>query len=86
MNLASRLESLSGRGRVLISETTHRHLLRDAPALAATCVALPDANVKGIRLAVKVYEVPWRLPGAAASPGPGNENPAPATLPQPGHA
>lgn len=65
VNLASRLESLSGRGRILISETTHRLLLRDDPALAATCVAQPDANVKGIRSAVKVFEVPWQLPVAA---------------------
>jgi class 3 adenylate cyclase/CHASE2 domain-containing sensor protein len=65
VNLASRLESLSGRGRILISEGTCRRLLRDDPALAATCVALPDANVKGFRSAVKVYEVPWRLPEAA---------------------
>jgi class 3 adenylate cyclase/CHASE2 domain-containing sensor protein len=60
VNLASRLESLSGRGRILISETTHKHLLRDAPDLAATCISLPDANLKGIRSAVKVYEVPWQ--------------------------
>ena len=38
------------------------NLQRDDPALAATCVAQPDANVKGIRSAVKVYEVPWQLP------------------------
>jgi len=62
VNLASRLESLSGRGRILISESTYLHLQRDDPALAATCVAQPDANVKGIRSAVKVYEVPWQLP------------------------
>lgn len=67
VNLASRLESLSGRGRILISETTYRHLQRDEPDLAATCVALPPVNVKGIRTAVKVYEVPWRAPGSTAS-------------------
>jgi len=63
VNLASRLETLSGRGRIFISETTYNCLRRDDPALAATCVALPDATVKGIRLAVKVYEVPWRPAG-----------------------
>jgi adenylate cyclase len=61
VNLASRLESLSGRGRIVISETTCGHLLRDDPDLAATCVSLPDATqLKGFRAAVKVYEVPWR--------------------------
>jgi len=64
VNLASRLESLSGRGRILIGETTHNHLRRDEPALAATCVALPDLQkLKGFGAAVKVYEVPWRIPG-----------------------
>jgi class 3 adenylate cyclase/CHASE2 domain-containing sensor protein len=66
VNLASRLESLSGRGRILISETTYQRLRRDDPALAATCMALPDVNVKGIRSAVKVYEVPWRPPGSVS--------------------
>jgi class 3 adenylate cyclase/CHASE2 domain-containing sensor protein len=82
VNLASRLEGLSGRGRVLISETTYRQLQRDDPALAATCLALPDANVKGFRSAVKVYEVPWRLPEAPlAGQGPSPAGPAdqPAT-------
>ena len=64
VNLASRLESASGRGHIFIGETTYEHLLRDDPALAATCVALPPREVKGFRTAVKAYEVPWRPPGA----------------------
>jgi len=64
VNLASRLESVSGRGRIVISDGTYKHLQRYDPELAATCVALPDATVKGIRTAVKVYEVPWRPPGS----------------------
>ena len=33
-------------------------------ALAATCTALPDLQkLKGFGAAVRVYEVPWRLPG-----------------------
>jgi adenylate cyclase len=64
VNLASRLESLSGRGRILISETTYNHLRRDDPELAKTCVALPDLQkLKGFGAAVRVYEVPWRKPG-----------------------
>lgn len=66
VNLASRLESLSGRGRILISERTYECLQRDDPTLAATCVALPDPQkLKGFGSAVKVYEVPWRLPGSS---------------------
>lgn len=66
VNLASRLEGLSGRGRIFISESTYEHLRRDDPALAATCVTLPPVNVKGIRTAVQVYEVPWRTAGGPA--------------------
>jgi hypothetical protein len=39
-------------------------LLRDDPALAATCVELPPRDLKGFRAAVKAYEVPWRPSGA----------------------
>lgn len=61
VNLASRLEGLSGRGRIFISETTYKHLLRDDSALAATCVLQPPQKVKGIAATINVYEVPWRL-------------------------
>ncbi len=65
VNLASRLEGLSGRGHIFISQSTHEHLQRHDPTLAASCAALPPVMVKGIRTAVQVYEVPWRAPGAA---------------------
>jgi class 3 adenylate cyclase/CHASE2 domain-containing sensor protein len=64
VNLASRLEAASGRGRIFIGQTTYEHLLRDDPALAATCVELPAQELKGFRAPVKVYEVAWRAPGA----------------------
>jgi adenylate cyclase len=60
VNLASRLEAVSGRGRIIISEATFLHLQRDEPALAATCLPLPAVEVKGIRNAVRIYEVPWQ--------------------------
>ncbi|MGH7971812.1 MAG: adenylate/guanylate cyclase domain-containing protein, partial [Limisphaerales bacterium] len=60
VNLASRLEGLSGRGRIFISQATFEHLRRDDPDLARTCCLLPPVSVKGIRTAVQVYEVPWR--------------------------
>ncbi|MFM2083087.1 MAG: hypothetical protein RL380_1778, partial [Verrucomicrobiota bacterium] len=62
INLASRLEALSGRGRIFIGEATFLALQRDDAALAATCTALAPVNVKGIRESVKIFEVPWRLP------------------------
>ncbi len=62
VNVASRLESVSGSGRIIISDTTYNHLLRDDPTLAATCIEMFPVTVKGIRAAVRVYEVPWQLP------------------------
>jgi class 3 adenylate cyclase/CHASE2 domain-containing sensor protein len=64
VNLASRLESASGRGRIFIGKTTYEHLLRDDPKLASTCVELPPRELKGFRTAVRAYEVPWRPAGA----------------------
>ncbi len=64
VNLASRLENASGRGRIFIGETTYEHLLRHDSALAAICVELPPRDLKGFRSAVKAFEVPWRPPGA----------------------
>jgi class 3 adenylate cyclase/CHASE2 domain-containing sensor protein len=60
VNLASRLEGVSGSGRIIISDTTYNHLLRHDPTLASTCVELFPVTVKGIRAAVRIYEVPWR--------------------------
>ena len=63
VNLASRLESVSGRGRIVIGETTFKHLERDAPALAVRCQRLAPTSVKGIREALVCYEVPWQEAG-----------------------
>ena len=68
VNLASRLEGVSGSGRIIISDLTYYHLLRHAPELASTCVELFPVTVKGIRDAVRIYEVPWQDGGAATTP------------------
>jgi class 3 adenylate cyclase/CHASE2 domain-containing sensor protein len=60
VNLASRLEGVSGSGRIVISDTTYKHLTRESPELAATCVEMPAVAVKGIRNAVGIYEVRWK--------------------------
>ena len=60
VNLASRLEGLSGRARIFISESTYEHLLQDDPLLAASCIAQPPQKVRGISVPIVVYEVPWR--------------------------
>ena len=64
VNLASRLENVSGSGRIIISNTTYNHLLREDPALASTCIEMFPVTVKGIRDAVRIYEVPWQTPPA----------------------
>jgi class 3 adenylate cyclase/CHASE2 domain-containing sensor protein len=61
VNLASRLESHSGSGRIIISDTTYNHLLRDKPELAATCVELFPVKPKGFLNPVRIYEVPWQF-------------------------
>ncbi|MGP8201314.1 MAG: CHASE2 domain-containing protein [Limisphaerales bacterium] len=75
VNLASRLEGLSGHGHILIGEGTHAALQRDDPDLAKTCVELPPRLIKGFRESVRIFEVPWQLP-----------TPPAAALPQPGQA
>jgi class 3 adenylate cyclase len=60
VNLASRLEGVSGSGRIIISDLTYYQLLRHAPELAAKCAELFPVQVKGIKDAVRIYEVPWR--------------------------
>jgi len=60
VNLASRLEGVSGSGRIIISEATYHQLLRHSPALTAKCAELIPVTVKGIRNAVRIYEVPWQ--------------------------
>jgi len=68
VNLASRLEGLSGRGRIFISEATYKHLLRDDPALATTCILQSPQKVKGFAATINVYEVPWRSPSDSTVP------------------
>ncbi|HEY4415139.1 MAG TPA: adenylate/guanylate cyclase domain-containing protein [Verrucomicrobiae bacterium] len=60
VNLASRLEGVSGSGRIIISDVTYFHLLRHAPDIAETCKELFPEKVKGFRDAVRIYEVPWQ--------------------------
>jgi class 3 adenylate cyclase len=68
VNLAQRLETLSGRARIFISQTTLDHLQRDDPALAASCLALPPVTVKGIRTPVQVLRSPLAAPRRPPDP------------------
>lgn len=77
VNLASRLEGASGRGRIFISRSTYEHVMRDEPPLAASCVPLEPVKVKGFRAPVQVYEVPWQ---PVEAPGPASESTAGSAL------
>jgi adenylate cyclase len=60
VNLASRLEGVSGRGRIVIGEGTYADLKRDDSELAAKCIPQPPVVVKGFRDPINIYIVPWR--------------------------
>lgn len=60
VNLASRLEGVSGWGRIIISESTFKEIQLLDPVLAATCLEQEPVVVKGIRKPVRIYEVPWK--------------------------
>lgn len=64
VNVAARLEGISGKSRIIISEATFKHLLRDDPALAAICAPLEPVHVKGIAASVNIYEVRWQKSAA----------------------
>jgi class 3 adenylate cyclase/CHASE2 domain-containing sensor protein len=68
VNLASRLETVSGRSRIIISEATLAEVIQDDATLALSCKPLEPVKVKGIRQPVQIYEVPWSEDGAASSP------------------
>ena len=60
VNLASRLEGFSGRGRIIIGEGTYRELEQLAPDLAKVCIQLEVTGLKGFSSGLQGYEVPWR--------------------------
>lgn len=60
VNLASRLESVSGYARIIISDSTYEDLKQKTPQLAELCVKLEPVHLKGIKEAVNIYEVKWQ--------------------------
>ena len=84
VNLASRLEGVSGHSRIIIGEATFRELVKFDMELGALCVEQEPVTPKGFANAVRIWEVPWKSflpPGTAEPSGAGPEIPAsPATL------
>jgi class 3 adenylate cyclase len=60
VNLASRLEGVSGHGRIIIGEATFAALKGDDPQLAGMCLDWGLRKVKGFREPVRIYEVRWQ--------------------------
>lgn len=60
VNLASRLETISGQSRIVIGEATYQELLRVEPVLASSCVELEATRPKGFKQPVRIYEVAWQ--------------------------
>ena len=70
VNLASRLEGVSGHGRIIIGQETYAALKRDDPELAGKCLEWAPRTVKGFRTAVRIYEVIWQpTTGVLQPPG-----------------
>jgi len=67
VNLASRLEGVSGRDRIVISEAAYFELKQTAPELAQTCVELPSVSVKGIRSQIRIFLVSWEESASEAT-------------------
>jgi class 3 adenylate cyclase/CHASE2 domain-containing sensor protein len=80
VNLASRLETVSGRDRILVSAATFAEIQRLDPALAEGFVKQPLVYIKGFIQPIEIYEAPWKLP-VAAEPVPGTaDSPTPTVL------
>jgi class 3 adenylate cyclase/CHASE2 domain-containing sensor protein len=60
VNVASRLEGCSGRGRIVIGAGTFLELLQDAPELASQCIELTPVMVRGISTPISLFEVRWQ--------------------------
>ena len=60
VNLASRLEGVSGTGRIIVGATTFKHLQKHDPELAARCAEQPPVTPKGFRDPVRIFQVPWK--------------------------
>lgn len=74
VNLASRLEGVSGHGRIIIGEATYNALKRDDPQLAGMCLEWAPRTVKGFRTAVRIYEVIWQPSTGVLQPPGENTN------------
>jgi len=60
VNLASRLEGVSGHSRIIIGEATFRDLEKYDMELGALCVEQERVTPKGFSTPIRIWEVPWK--------------------------
>ena len=59
VNLAARLEGISGRGRIRVGETTRNQILDVMPEFKDWFITHPPTKLKGFSQAIPTYEVMW---------------------------
>jgi class 3 adenylate cyclase len=60
VNVAARLESLSGSSRILITEHTLAEIQKSDPALATLAIPIGPHSVKGISQPIDVFSINWQ--------------------------
>lgn len=60
VNVAARLESLSGSSRILITENTLAEIRKSDPALATLAIPIGPHSVKGISQPIEVFSINWQ--------------------------
>lgn len=68
VNLASRLQRVTGPGRIIVTEATWSEVLRQAPEFADRFIPLEPVHLRDIPNPIKVYEVDWRPSPAPDAP------------------
>ena len=86
VNLASRLEGVSGHSRIIIGEATFRQLEEHDMELGALCVEQEPVTPKGFSQAVRIWEVPWKSFLPPGTPELTKAEPAPAKTEKPAGA
>jgi len=86
VNLASRLEGVSGHSRIIIGEATFRQLAEHDMELGALCVEQEPVTPKGFSQAVRIWEVPWKSFLPPGTPELTKAEPAPAKTEKPAGA
>lgn len=81
VNIASRLEHITGSDRILITQATYDEILRDAPEMTAVFRPLEPVVLRGIHEPMPIYEVPWQLLSGVTETEPSGTEASPKARP-----